>query len=99
MVHAVSLTDRGSGVDPSAAITSNDRNPLDYRLEEVIKRYSAQTSRPPDEIQDSSLNVIRNEEIATLAHEATQMPNDDDPPLWRVRVHVSPSLILFFFSR
>jgi hypothetical protein len=87
----------GSGVLPSADMTSNDRNPLDYRLEEVINRYSAQTSWPRDEIQDGSPNVISNKESACIADEVTRMPDDNDPPLWRVRVHVSLSLFLVFF--
>jgi hypothetical protein len=98
-VHDLSNTNRGSMVDPSAAMASNDRRPLDYRLEEVISRYGAQTSQTLDEIQDSSPNVIPNEEIASLAHEVTPRPNDNDPPLWRVQVHVSLSLILLFGGR
>ena len=79
-------------------MTGNDRNPMDYRLEEVINRYSAQTSWPLDENQDSSPKIVCNEDIASIANEVTQMPNDKDPPLWRVRVHVSLSLFLLHFG-
>jgi hypothetical protein len=66
---------------------------LDRRLEEVINRYGAQTARPQDEIQEGSPNVFWNENISSIADAVSRMPTDDDPPLWRVRVRVSLSLI------
>lgn len=100
--HAVpsvfSNANRGSGLDPSAARASNDGMPLDCRLEEVINRYGAQISRPRDEIEDDSPNVFWNENITSIADGVTRMPIDNDPPLWRVRVRVSLSLIELLFG-
>ena len=44
---------------------------MDYRLEEVINRYSAQTSRPLDKNQDGSPKIVCNEDIASIANEVT----------------------------
>lgn len=84
-----------SAVVPAVSLT---RNPLDYRMEEVINQYNAPSSQPLDEYQDGPPNVFSNEDIASIADEVTRMPNDNDPPLWRVRVHVSLSQFLLFFN-
>ena len=89
--HAFPNLNRVSPLDPSAAMASNDPRSLDYRLEEVINQYGAQSSGPHDEIQDGTPNVMRNEEIASIADDVTRMPVDSDPPLWIVRVRVSPT--------
>lgn len=66
-------------------MASNDSRPLDHRLEDVINRYEAQISWAQDE------NMFPNEEIAWLAQCAMQMTTEEEPALWRVRVHVSLS--------
>jgi hypothetical protein len=93
VVHAVPdaflNTNRGSWSRSSTAMASNDSSPLDYRLEEVINRYEAQISGARDEIESSQENVFEYEQMATWAECAMQMPSEDDPGLWRVRVRVS----------
>ena len=100
--HAVpsvfSNANRGSGLDPSAAGASNDSMPLDYRLEEVINRYGGQISQTRDEIEDGSPNDFWNENITSIADGVTRRPIINDPPLWRVRVRVSISLIELLFG-
>ena len=80
-------------------MATNGSRPLDYRLEEVINRYGAQISMPREEIQDGSPNVLWNEDFVSIADSVTRMPVDNDPPLWVVRVRVSPSLFLLMFGR
>jgi hypothetical protein len=99
--HAIPVTSSntncGSVLDPSAGIASNDSRALDYRLEEVINRYSTQSSGDQDEIQDSFLNVFWNEETTSIADGVSRMPVDNDLPLWVVQVQVSLSLTLLWF--
>jgi hypothetical protein len=95
---ALSKINCSSVLNPSATRASNDSMPLDRRLEEVINRYDAQTPGPQDEIQEGSPNVFWNEKISSIADGVTRMPTVDDPPLWRVRVRVSLSLIQLLFG-
>jgi hypothetical protein len=94
---AFSNTNHGTESCTSTAMGSNDSRPADYRLEDVINRYEAQISGARDEIESPQENVFENEQIATWAERAMQMPSEDDPGLWRVRVRVS--LIIYFLFR
>ena len=89
--HAVQIAFSQSSMTPV-----DDGRPVDYRLEDVINRYEARVSASQDEIELPQEIVLRNEVIVPLAECAMEMPSEEDPGLWRVRVRVSAFLLSCF---